>query len=116
MITITLILIAGLSNGLMDAIAHHDIWASHWFWGLKAWRNSYKDGIKDHGPAFWGADTWLAWTRSGWHLCKMIMIESICVAIMLLYNQSAWISLVIYGAVRLTFFGGFWITYTKIKT
>ena len=81
MITVLLILIAGLANGIGDRIKFHDPWPDSYFWSEASWSNVYKNGDPKNGSRFFLSSSVFAFLCDGWHLMKFIQIESLCFAL-----------------------------------
>ena len=66
---------AGLANGFGEAISHHPNAVKSRFpnwpeqkWNPEyTWRNKYKDGIPENGPAFWGSTSVFIWATDPYH-------------------------------------------------
>lgn len=113
-LTILLILISGLANGLMDLISYKWDVVPDWmrkrasYWNPEySWRNKWEFNYMDEiiGERFWLSSTALVWLTDGWHLMKEIMLSSLSVAIAL---QGEWWW---YLVARGVFAIGFKITY-----
>ena len=96
-ITVVLIAIAGLANGIGDRIKFHD-----------PWRNVYLNGNVGMGAKFFGSTSFLAFLCDGWHLMKFIQIESIFIAIAINATSHG---ILTYLVLRAAYFIGFSITY-----
>jgi len=73
LISLILILIAGIANGLMDAINFHDVLDGKKFWDIDtSWLRKYKDNDPSKGSKFWLSTTALVFLTDGWHLLKTI--------------------------------------------
>lgn len=111
-VALILLLFAGVCNGLMDAIAHHDVFKGHPFWGAGAWINKYKDGDPKKGPKFLGSTTFMVSLTDGWHLLKEIMVSDICMSIAILYGQGSDLVL-LFISFRILFGIGFYCSYIR---
>ena len=107
-ITVVLIAIAGLANGIGDRIKFHDPWPDSNFWSEASWRNVYLNGNVGMGAKFFGSTSFLAFLCDGWHLMKFIQIESIFIAIAINATSHG---ILTYLVLRAAYFIGFSITY-----
>lgn len=89
-ITLTCLLLAGAANGLMDALAFHDIgkrFSNRTFWGSPAetWANKWAIGsageILVGKERYFLSSTFLSFTTDGWHLAKGCMLLFFLLAI-----------------------------------
>ena len=83
MISLILIIITGLSNGIMDMISFHfdeSIFKKYPEFCNPAisWRNKYKSDLQTERFPF--STSFLVCFTDLWHLCKEIMISSLCLA------------------------------------
>lgn len=113
------IFLFGCSIGLMDHLQFHydNDFKNEQFWNPeKSWKNKYKDGNVDLGPAYIGSTTFLAWTTDGWHLIKTIgfsLIELLIAS--LLFQKRKWpVVLLGFVGIKLLFSIGFHLVYTII--
>ena len=89
---IILLLIAGLSNGLMDTLAFHFtkdnyLWRfkSNWFGNpADTWVNKYKNYPEDKRAKYWGATTFLSFTTDAWHFFKFFQLQAFKLIVVLL--------------------------------
>ena len=122
-----LVLLAGLSNGVMDTLQFHyskSIFRKDsLFWNpAMSWKNKYKTSggelLKPLTPKFPGSTTFLVWTTDGWHLFQMIMFACLRTALVLLatirydFSTLIWIGIWfgLYAIQQL----GFWIMYNHL--
>lgn len=95
-ISAVILILAGLSNNIMDTVDHH--YSSSYFKDKNAqfwdkdisWKNKYKNWPEDQRPAYPGATTFLAWTTDAWHLFKTIFLSLFTLAIILYQRQRRW--------------------------
>jgi hypothetical protein len=94
---VALIFLGGLLNGTMDKLQFHYsksvfpqgpddklLGKGELFWNPKlSWRNKYKGGDPELGPAYPGATTWLVSTTDAWHLLKTLMMACYHLAILI---------------------------------
>lgn len=79
MITLLLILFAGIFNGLMDRISFHyytipKSWNENYWNPQKSWKNKWKNGDHKQGEKFLFSSTFLVASTDGWHALKMLML------------------------------------------
>lgn len=65
--------VSGASWGVHETIVHHpdripDSWNKRFWDSRESWRNKYRGGNPDNGPAYLGSTTLLAWTTDAKHL------------------------------------------------
>lgn len=109
-ITALLILLAGASNAMMDLSSERVF--KIWWWNKdEGWKNKWKHGDPDQGPAFFGSTTIFAWTTDGWHLFQMIFHTCWQLAIAIQYDN--WIVKFIIIKVMFSIF--FEYIYSRIK-
>ena len=125
---IILLLIAGLSSGLMDTLAFHFtkdnyLWRfkSNWFGNpADTWVNKYKNYPEDKSPKYWGATTFLSFTTDAWHFFKFFQLQSFKLVVVLLLpinitgTRILDAGIVFIGA-TITIATGFHFTYTFLK-
>ena len=110
----------GSSIGLMDHLQFHyqeGQFSSEQFWNPEiSWRNKYKEGNPDLGPAYFGSTTFLAWTTDGWHLTKTIgfSILQLLIAFLLMRKQKWYYLILTFIIIKLVFVSGFHLVYTII--
>ena len=120
-IALSLVVVAGAANGIMDRIQHHyytvpESWNEQ-FWNPKeSWRNKWKDGDHTKGEKFLFSSTFLVGLTDGWHLMKSIMLSAIALSITLLLTVDLFSSnivnkVIIFLAVRTLFGIGFRLFY-----
>lgn len=120
-ITLLLILIAGLANGLMDRISFHyhtipKSWNENYWNPQKSWKNKWKNGDAKQGEKFWLSSTFLVALTDGWHILKsvMLMMITLAITINIEYQLTKYWLLnytLIYTIVRSFFGAGFKILY-----
>lgn len=86
MITISLILLAGICKAISDVLADHFYISIFQNWGdwwnkSESWR--YKWKAKETGERFPGSTTFFVFLTDGWHLFNMIQYTLIVLAIVL---------------------------------
>lgn len=95
MISIILLILAGIFNACMDVLKtrfnksifknwKHQKWIDPSI-SYVFWTNKWKDGDPSAGEKFPGSSTFLVWITDFWHLCKMLMLLCIMFAIVF-YN------------------------------
>jgi hypothetical protein len=92
MISLILMLLAGIFNAIMDVLDfHYDIsiftsWHNqNWINPVISWRNKWKNGDPNQGERFFGSSTIFVFITDLWHFCKFLMMISVCCAIVF-YN------------------------------
>jgi hypothetical protein len=92
---IILIIIAAISNAVMDTIYfnfENSIFSNfknqNWYNPMISWKNKYKGKDPNNGPAFWGSTTFFVFLTDAWHFFQMIMLSSISIAIILGLNYA----------------------------
>ena len=105
MISLALVVLAAISNAVMDKLQFHftkSVFAdmNPLFWNPKySWQNKWE--LSDDGTytteKFWGSSRWFVFLTDGWHLFQMIMLTLITLAI-IFYNpmHSWWLDFIIY--------------------
>lgn len=89
MISLILIIIAGIFNAIMDTLSFRygisvfSKWTKYeqFMDPQKSWVNKYKYNNPTLGPKFFGSKSFLVWTTDLWHLSKTLMITSFILAI-----------------------------------
>jgi len=64
---------SGAAWGVHETAVHHPSrlpagWNRQWWDSRESWRNKYRHGDPDAGPAYFGSTTFLAWTTDAKHL------------------------------------------------
>ena len=80
--TLILVLIAGISNAMMDTLKNQwpvSRWSglpfTHWWFrwsGPSSWHNKWKNGIRSEGPRFFLSSTALVFLTDGWHFFQFL--------------------------------------------
>lgn len=91
-LTIILLLITGLSNGLMDTLSFHFtkdnyLWRfkSKWFGNpADTWVNKYVNYPENKSSKYWGATTFLSFTTDAWHFFKFFQLQAFKLIVVLL--------------------------------
>lgn len=125
---IILLLIAGLTNGLMDTLAFHFtkdnyLWRfkSKWFGNpADTWKNKHKNYPEDKSPRYWGATTFLSFTTDAWHFFKFLQLQAFkLIPVVLFPIKVTSIGLLDYGVVfigvTIVLATGFHFTYTLLN-
>ena len=119
-ISIVCLFLFGCSDGIGDHLQFHykeGQFKNEQFWNPeKSWKNKYKNGDPEQGPAYFGSTTFLAWTRDAWHLFKTIKstIIQFLIAFLLLWRKRwYWVLIGLFGA-KLVVGAGFHLFYTLI--
>jgi len=82
MISLCLVVVAAICDAARDAGAFHNYEIGDYsFNPNKTWLQKYKNLDVAQGPAFFGSTTFMVWATDGWHLMKMMMLVSLCLAI-----------------------------------
>ena len=88
MITLSCIILAGISNAIMDKISFHydnsifkNTSIEQWANPKLSWKNKWKNGDRKNGERFIGSSTIFVWTTDLWHLAKSFMITFFCLGI-----------------------------------
>lgn len=90
-LSLSFMVLAGIANAAMDSLKTKK-WSTSIFRKLKmdgwfnpaiSWKNKWKSGDSMLGERFFGASTFLVWLTDAWHFFKMLMLTSICMAIVL---------------------------------
>lgn len=110
-IVLALWIIAGLSNGLGDAIKFHNIYPNSHFANAQSWQNVYKNGDPAQGERFFLSTSLLSFTCDAWHLCKEITLSCFALSLAFLYDKKVKNIILAYLALRVTFFIGFYLTW-----
>lgn len=100
-----LVFIAAVANGVADSIRFDNPFPESKFWSKDSWRNVYKNGNIEDGERFFLSGSVFSFLCDGWHLMKLIMIESLCIAFAVQYG------LLGYLFFRTIYFIGFNIAY-----
>lgn len=120
--------LAGMSNGLMDALHFHEAWKcfdNAAFWNPEtSWKNKWAmsaEGVPIVGKErFWGSSTFLVALTDGWHLSKfgwLFFIKSAVVLALFADMQKwrhFWGVVVVFAAATLAHAAGFMIIYSII--
>jgi hypothetical protein len=92
MITLILVILAGILNAAMDIIVSTTRYNKSVFKTLPkklepffdstiSWQNKWKNGDRNQGEKFFGSSTFLVWTTDAWHLFKTTMLLCFSIAI-----------------------------------
>ena len=92
MITLILVILAGILNAAMDIIVSTSRYNKSVFKMLPkkwepffdstiSWQNKWKNGDRNQGEKFFGSSTFLVWTTDAWHLFKTTMLLCFSIAI-----------------------------------
>ena len=82
MISYSFIILASIFNAVMDILQYKYSQSvfnnlSNKWWNPKiSWKNKYKNGLKEQGPAFVGSTTIFVFITDAWHFFKTLMIMS----------------------------------------
>ena len=110
---IALFIIAAVSHGFADALAHGLRWEfppTH-FLGKESWRRKYKNLDPSDGPAFIGSTTFLVFVTDGWHLSKAVTLF----CLLQLVTQNLWITISLYVIYSFIFEGSYILFRNKTK-
>jgi len=118
MISLIFVLLAAVSNSVMDVLQFHFtrsifIRGEHLFWNPEiSWENKWKNGDPSQGEKFWGSTRWFVFATDGWHLAQFLMLTFFSLAIVFYQPMhSWWLDLIIY---KVLFGVGFELFYTKV--
>jgi hypothetical protein len=96
-ISILLMIFAGICNSFMDVLKtrfNKSIFQgkkpANWIDPAMSWPNKWKNGDKSQGERFLGSSTVFVWITDLWHLCKMLMLLGIALAIVFYVPIVAW--------------------------
>jgi len=109
-LTIALILVAAISNALMDLSSEGVFNGAYWNKDT-SWRNKWKYGQPKNGPAFPGSTTIFVWITDGWHFFQMIFHTCWQLAIAIQFEHW-WLYFLLY---KLIFSGCFELIYRNKK-
>lgn len=109
-ITITLIVLAAIFKALMD-LSSEDRFNKSWWDKSTGWRNKYKLGKVENGPAFPGSTTVLVFLTDGWHLFQFLFLSCIEMAIAIQFDQWWWYFI----GIKIILSGSFELIYSQIK-
>ena len=92
MITILLLVIAGICNSIMDVLENKfntSIFSNYknqnWINPVLSWKNKWKNGDPDKGEKFLFSSTALVCLTDLWHLSKFIML--MCLSLSIIFYQ-----------------------------
>lgn len=108
-LTIILLVIASVANVLMD-LSSESVLKGYWDKNI-SWKNKYKLGKKENGPAFPGSTTIFVWITDGWHLMQMIFHTSWQLAIAIQIDR--WF--IAFVTIKVIFSICFEIIYSRLK-
>jgi hypothetical protein len=92
MYTVTLLVIAGFCEAVMDTLAHHfedSVFSGlnkNWWNPVYSGSNKWKNGDKSQGPKRFLSTTLLVGFYDGWHLFKMFRTLSIFMSFAILFG------------------------------
>ena len=109
-LTIVLLVVASIANVIMD-LSSESVLKGYWDKNI-SWKNKYKLGKKEDGPAFPGSTTIFVWTTDGWHLMQMIFHTSWQLAIAIQFSYWFYYFILI----KIIFSGVFELIYSRFKT
>jgi len=96
-ISIILIIIAGICNAIMDVLKTRyntsiftELKYQQWLKPSLSWKNKWKDGDINKGPRFFGSSTFFSFITDFWHLSKTIMLVCIMLAIVFYVPLFTW--------------------------
>ena len=92
MISLILVILAGILNAAMDIIVStirynksiFTMLPKTWepfFDSTVSWKNKWKNGDPNQGEKFFGSSTFLVWTTDAWHLANTTMLFLLSMAI-----------------------------------
>jgi hypothetical protein len=97
MISLLLMILAGILNAFMDVTDfHYSIsiftkWkCQKWIDPALSWRNKWKNGDPAQGERFFGSSTIFVCVTDFWHFCEFLMMLSICCAIVFYHPLIKW--------------------------
>jgi hypothetical protein len=109
MTELILIICLIVSNVFMDISAEGRL--TGWWDKETTWRNKWKLGKPENGPAFWGSTTVFVFITDGWHLMQFIFHTCWQLGIAIQYDN--WIFSFI--LIKVIFSGGFELLYSYLK-
>ena len=110
MVTYLLIILAAISNTLMD-LSSEDKFKGRWWNKSQGWKNKWKLGHPKNGPKFWGSTTIFVGLTDGWHLFQFCFHTFWQLALAIQTEQ--WIVTFIF--VKILFSITFEIIYSQLK-
>lgn len=124
-IYILLLIIAAISNAIMDIIQfkyYESIFSKlkndKWWNPEISWKNKWKNGDVEQGPKFFGSTTFLVFITDAWHFFQKILWGSLFLIISLLsynYFNLEWLYIiVIWIGLHVIFGGVFELFWSKI--
>jgi len=97
MISLILMIFAGICNAAMDVLDFYysdSIFISwkpqSWIDPSKSWKNKWKNGDKSQGERFLGSSTIFVFVTDFWHFCEFLMMLSVCFAIVFYSPLIVW--------------------------
>lgn len=132
LICMALLVLAGISNGIMDTLQFHyhaSVFpqgegdtllggSRQYFDPLISWRNKYKNGDPEQGPAYFGSMTVFVFLTDAWHLAQFFMLAFFQLAVALpllrLFHLKWWWALPALIPAKFLFAIGFTIMYAYI--
>lgn len=77
MISLILLILAGVAKAVMDAVAHGKFVhkGSAWLDPLQSWKNKWKNGDPKQGEAFPGSSTVFVFVTDGWHFFQFLFLN-----------------------------------------
>jgi len=97
MISLILMLLAGMFNACMDVIDFHytvsifQNWKpKQWIDPALSWKNKWKNGDPAQGERFLGSSTIFVFVTDFWHFCEFLMMLAICFAIVFYHPLIFW--------------------------
>lgn len=90
--------VAGAADGFEETIEHHYYIfrkkfpnANEQFWNPEeSWKNKWKDGNPDLGPAYWGSTNVLVWTTDAYHIARLVKHTSYSTGTCYALYSNAW--------------------------
>ena len=130
MISLILVVLAGILNAAMDIIVSAIRYNKSVFMMLPkkwetffdstvSWKNKWKNGDPNQGEKFFGSSTFLVWTTDAWHLAKTTMLFLLSMAItfytpLVNKNIDIFIYWIVFGFTFEMFFSKFFMKKNKV--
>lgn len=88
-----LTIISAISKAIMDKLQFHydtsvfkNLKQQEWWNPTISYKNKYKKGEKNNGPAFFGSTTIFVFLTDAWHFFQSIFLNALFLAIMFSFN------------------------------
>ncbi len=120
MMTIMLLLLAGMFKAVMDTLQFHygvSVFAemNPLFWNPEiSWKNKYKDGDPTKGEKFFLSKTALVGLTDAWHLSQTLFLT--CLVVSIVFYEPIVSIIIDFIILKLALTGSFSLFYSKIFT